>query len=62
MKPYGIYSADGRTPVVLTVNNKGEKVPPYHVRAGTRGAARRKARQYGGMWRKDGKANTKEEK
>lgn len=47
---YGIYEKDGKTPVVICLNGKGEKVKPYELRAGTKGAARRKAKRYGGTW------------
>jgi len=53
MMKYGIYEKDGVTPIVICRDEKGEKVEPYELRAGTKGAARRKAKHYGGIWRKD---------
>ena len=53
MKKYGIYKKDGITPVVLCYNEEGEKVKPFELRAGTKNAARRKAKRYDGTWHKD---------
>lgn len=50
---YGIYEKDGKTPVVICYNEKGEKVKPFELRAGTKGAARRLAKRHGAVWRKD---------
>lgn len=51
---YGIYEKNG-DPVILVLRDKlGNKTGEEIVRAGTKSAARRLAKQYGATWRKDG--------
>lgn len=50
---YGLYNKDG-SPFMIDKNAKGKKIEPYHLRAGTKGAARRKAKDHDVNWRKDG--------
>lgn len=55
-KKYGIYR--GGKPVIIHRKDRDGNKITEHVRAGTKGAARRLAKRYGGEWRNDGEGKS----
>ncbi len=53
MKKYGLYEVNGDPVIIILRDSLGKKIGEEKLRAGTKNAARRLAKQYGATWRRD---------